>query len=126
MAEKMGLVHIRVGITNKDSGTFTYYTGLVDTGTTRPILPSKIAEELGIEKGPTTDVMTGNGLVTMYDGVANFEIEGMQTYSQIWISDHMDKVIIGLIALESVGLAVDSKKGTLKKKEFLFYNIASK
>ncbi len=119
----MGFVHIKVGISSIKSDRFSYYTALIDTGATKPVLPSKIAEELGIEKGVQRSVMTGNGPVTMYESSAYFEIEGMKTVSPIWISDFMDKILIGVIALESVGLAVDPKKGTLKKEDFLLYKM---
>ncbi len=122
--ERMGHVHVKVGIASVTGGTFRYYTALIDTGATKTILPASIAKELGIEKGEAMSVMTGNGPVTLYESLARMKIEGINADSPIWISDQMQQVIVGVLTLESAGLSVDPKNKKLKKEELLFYAAA--
>ncbi len=117
----MGHVYVRIGLGCLTGDKFRYYTGLIDTGATKTVLPSGIAKELGIEKGAARSVMTGNGPAAVYEGTARLEIEGSGIVSPIWISDQVHEVVIGVTTLELMGLAVDPREGKLKKGEFLFY-----
>jgi predicted aspartyl protease len=39
----------------------------------------------------------------------------------VWISDFIDKVLLGVVVLESFGLEVDPATGTLKERPLFLY-----
>jgi len=43
----------------------------------------------------------------------------------VWISDIIDKVLIGVVVLESFGFEVDSATGKLKERPLLLYQAKS-
>lgn len=122
--KKMGFVHIRVGISKLNEQNFKYYYAMVDTGATLTVIPSKIAEENGIKREEAKRVLTGSGTAIMYEGRVDIEINGERLPQRIWISDSMERILIGVTTLEQLGLSVDPKKGTLRKEEFLLYALA--
>jgi len=81
----------------------------------------KIAEELGIEPISEEEVVTGAGLIKVKRGEAWIKLKGKEGPFNVWISDFIDKVLLGVVVLESLGFDVDPATGTLKERPLLLY-----
>ncbi|MDE1873532.1 MAG: retroviral-like aspartic protease family protein [Candidatus Micrarchaeota archaeon] len=98
-----------------------FATALIDTGADRTLIPRKLAEELGIETDGEEWVKMGNGPVKIPYGGVEMTLMGHWAYEKAWISDKVDKVLIGVLALENLGLKVNPKKGILEEEEQALY-----
>jgi len=94
---------------------------LVDTGASLTTLPKKIADELGIKPTTQEQVSTGAGIIKISRGRAWIELKGKEDAFPVWISDVVDKVLLGVVVLESFGFRVDPTTGTLEEKPLLLY-----
>jgi len=95
---------------------------LVDMGATLTVLPRRLAEELEIEPVSTEHVMTGAGPVRVERGRAWIKLGGKEEAFPVWISSFVDKVLLGVVVLESLGFEVDPTTGTLREKPLLMYS----
>jgi len=94
---------------------------LVDTGATLTTLPQKLADELGITAVTQERVNTGAGTIKISRGRAWIKLKGKDDAFPVWISDFIDKVLLGVVVLESLGFKVDPTTGTLEEKPLLLY-----
>jgi clan AA aspartic protease len=94
---------------------------LVDTGATLTTLPKKLADELGIKPTSEEKVSTGAGIINITRGEAWIKVNGKEGPFNVWISDFVDKVLLGVVVLESLGFKVDPTTGTLEEKTLLLY-----
>ena len=94
---------------------------LVDTGATLTTLPQKLADELGIKPTTQEEVSTGAGIIKVSRGQAWIKLNGKEGPFSIRISDIIDKVLLGVVVLESLGFKVDPTTGTLEEKPLLLY-----
>ena len=94
---------------------------LVDTGASLTVLPRKLAEELGIKTLSEEKIATGAGEVKIERGRAWIRLKDKEDAFPVWISDFIDKVLLGVVVLESFGFEVDPTTGTLKSKPLLLY-----
>ncbi|MEM2821963.1 MAG: aspartyl protease, partial [Thermoproteota archaeon] len=54
-------------------------------------------------------------------GRAWIRLEGKESPFDIWISDIIDRVLIGVVVLETFGFEVDPTTGTIREKPLLLY-----
>lgn len=54
-------------------------------------------------------------------GEARVKVKGKETPTSVWVSDFINKVLLGVVVLESLGFEVDQTTGTLKEKPLLMY-----
>jgi len=94
---------------------------LVDTGASLTTLPKKLADELGIRETSHEQVSTGAGIVKISRGRAWIKLQGKEDAFPVWISDVIDKVLLGVVVLESFGFKVDPTTGALEEKPLLLY-----
>lgn len=94
---------------------------LVDTGASLTVLPKELADELGIEAVSEERVSTGAGKVKVSRGRAWIKLKGKEDAFPVWISDFIDKVLIGVVVLQSLGFEVDPTTETLKEVPLLLY-----
>jgi aspartyl protease family protein len=94
---------------------------LVDTGASLATLPKKLADELGIKPTTEEEVSTGAGSIKISRAEAWIKVNGKEGPFNIWISDIIDKVLLGVVVLESLGFKVDPTTGTLEEKPLLLY-----
>jgi clan AA aspartic protease len=94
---------------------------LVDTGASLTTLPKKIADELGIEPITQEHVSTGAGTITITRGRAWIKLKGKEDAFPVWISDFIDRILLGVVVLESFGFKVDPTTGMLEEKPLLLY-----
>lgn len=94
---------------------------LVDTGATLTVVPRKLAEELNLEVTGKSTVETGAGKLEFERSRIWMELEGRSEIVPALISNIIDKVLIGVVALEALGLQVDPIAGKLKEWTWLLY-----
>ena len=117
----MGHSWVEVEISDLERRKLTKVKALVDTGASLTVLPKKLAEELEIKPLKTEEVSTGAGIVKVERGRAWVKIKDKEDAFPVWISDIIDKVLLGVVVLESFGFEVDPTTGTLKEKPLLLY-----
>jgi len=121
----MGHTWVEVEISDIERRKFKKVKVLVDTGTSLSVLPKRIAEELGIEAESVDEVATGAGIIKVKRGTAWIKLKGKEGPFNVWISDIIDKVLIGVVVLESFGFEVDPATGKLKERPLLLYQAKS-
>lgn len=112
-----GAVHVTVTIRNPAdrerewSGLF-----LVDTGATDSLVPRKHLEEIGLEPigGRTYELADGSDL-RLDIGVAEIEFMGDTVGGTVMFGDDNAEPLLGVTALESVGIEVDPVNQRLKR-----------
>lgn len=117
----MGHVTVRVKLANPVSRSKDTVVdkALVDTGATFTTIPQAIATKLGLKSLGKRRVRTATRSQLLDQSFAYIEIDGKNTVSPLLISRTLDKILIGVITLEALGLSVDPTKGTLKETETL-------
>ena len=117
----MGHSWVEVEISDLEKKKSTVVKALVDTGASLTVLPEKIAEELGIEPISEEKVSTGAGEIKVKRGRAWIKLKGKEDAFPVWISGFIDKVLLGVVVLESFGFDVDPTTGTLRERPLLLY-----
>jgi len=117
----MGHSWVEVEITDLEKKKSTVVRALVDTGASLTVLPERLAAELGIEAVSEERVSTGAGEIKVKRGRAWIKLKGREDAFPVWISDFIDKVLLGVVVLESFGFDVDPTTGTLKERPLLLY-----
>jgi clan AA aspartic protease len=113
----MGLTHVTVtvrslaGRKGKVQGEF-----LVDTGATDTFAPAKGLRKAGVQAVGRTAYELADGTVHEYDfGVAQIEFMGEVTAGRVIFGPDDAEPLLGVTALESVGILVDPANKTLKR-----------
>ena len=117
----MGHVRVAVDIANPlmPGRSVSIPDALVDTGATRTTIPRTLAHELSLEIRGTVDIRTAAGVTKKNWSFAQITVNGRESFGDIFVSDSYSGVLIGVITLESLGLAVDPKSGELIDSPFL-------
>ena len=117
----MDRVWVRARIGDPDRKRITGVEALVDTGATLTVIPKQLARELGLEATGRVPVMTAGGRIELERTRIWIELEGKEDIVSAVISDIIDKVLIGVTTLETLGLQVDPVTGKLKEWVILLY-----
>ena len=117
----MGHTWVEVEISDLERKKSKRVKALVDTGASLTVLPEEMAKALGIEPKSEEEVVTGAGLIKVKRGEAWIKLKGKEGPFNVWISDIIDKVLLGVVVLESLGFDVDPATGTLKERPLLLY-----
>jgi aspartyl protease family protein len=113
----MGVTHVTVTVTVRNpaqpdrawDGLF-----LVDTGAVDCLVPGKYLREIGIEpKGKRTYELADGSEVKLDIGVAEIEFMGDIVGTTVIFGDDAAEPILGVTALESVGIEVDPRNQRL-------------
>jgi clan AA aspartic protease len=120
----MGHSWIEVEISDLGKKKSLKIEALVDTGASLTVLPHKLADELGIAATSEEKVTTGAGEIKVKGADVWIKIRDREKTNPVWISEIIDKVLIGVVTLESLGFAVDPTTGTLKERPLLLYLVA--
>jgi aspartyl protease family protein len=115
----MGHVNVKLKLANPVSlsGAAIEASALVDTGATFTTIPRHMSEKLGLRVTGKRRVRTASGLETLEQSFASVEINSNLTVTPILVSDTLDKILVGVITLEALGLTVDPTTGQLKEAE---------
>jgi predicted aspartyl protease len=92
---------------------------LVDTGASFTTIPRATAQELGLSVYGRRSARSAAGIIEIDESYVMFEYDGRQTVTPVWISETYAGVLIGVLTLESLGLAVDPGTGKLTESELL-------
>jgi len=113
----MGLTHVTVTIkASLDSKRIYEDDFLVDTGSTDCLAPAKELRKIGIMPvGKTTHELADGSPKELEFGIAVIEFMGDITAGRIIFAPDNTEPILGVLALESVGIIVDPKTQTLKR-----------
>lgn len=113
----MGLTKVTVKISGFQEGKGSYEAlFLVDTGATDSMAPGDELEKIGIPKQSKMAYELADGTVKEYSfGIVKIEFMGEITAGRIIFGDKDIEPILGVTALESVGILVDPVKKTLKR-----------
>jgi clan AA aspartic protease len=117
----LGHVEVDIVLSNPETGAKTEEKGLVDTGATLSVLPRKLVESLRLSIKSQSKAMTARGPVSVDLSDVNVEISGKTATVRVAISDLIDRLLIGVTTLETLGLIVDPLAGQLKESYYLLY-----
>ena len=117
----MGHVRATVRITNPYDRSFSAEVpaALITTGATRTLIPRSLANELRLRLEGNREVRTAAGIQRLDQAAALITLQGEETFGDVWVSDSFPSVLVGVVTLESLGLAVDPSNERLVKREFL-------
>jgi predicted aspartyl protease len=88
---------------------------LVDIGVTLTVVPRRIDGELQLSVIRRRRVARAKDVAELDECIGVAEIMGGKGYTHILVSDDVDVVLIGAVALETLGLEVDPVAGELKE-----------
>ncbi|MEW6070546.1 MAG: aspartyl protease family protein [Candidatus Thermoplasmatota archaeon] len=117
----MGHVWVDVEISNEARTESKKVRGLIDTGATLTTLPEPLAKELKIEVIKEDRIQTAAGLINIKKGRVFIKIENKEDLQTIWTSDIIDKVLIGSVTLETLGLKVNPVTGKVEETPLILY-----
>jgi clan AA aspartic protease len=113
----MGLTKVTTRITPFGEGEKSYEAlFLVDTGATNSTVPAPELERIGLRREGEMVYELANGEVREYGyGLARIEFMGEITAGRIIFGEPDCDPLLGVTALESVGIMVDPANKTLKR-----------
>jgi len=113
----MGLIHVTVTLKANQEIKKKYESDfLVDTGATDCMAPASALEQAGIARRGKMTYELADGRNVEYDfGLAEIEFMGELTSGRIIFGPEKTEAILGVTALESVGILVDPVRQTLKR-----------
>ena len=113
----MGLTHVTVTLTNLAKSKQGYEgLFLVDTGAIHCMVPASELKKSGVEiEGKDTYELANGQPIELDYGFARISFMGYETVTQVIFGPENAEPILGVVALENVGIAVDPKSKTLKK-----------
>jgi clan AA aspartic protease len=113
----MGLTHVTVRISKLAEGNGAYEADfLVDTGATDSFAPASELRKAGIQPVGKTVYELANGRVEEYEfGLAEISFMGERTAGRIIFGPDNAEPLLGVTALESVGITIDPANRTLKR-----------
>ncbi len=113
----MGLTKVTARISSFGNGSKFYETVfLVDTGATDSMLPTPELEKIGVKKEGKMSYELADGTVREYPfGLARIEFMGETTAGRVIFGEPECEPLLGVTALESVGIVVDPANKALKR-----------
>jgi clan AA aspartic protease len=113
----MGLTKVTTKLTSIADPLKSYEAlFLVDTGATDSMAPADELEKMGIPKKGKTAYELADGTIREYSfGLAQIEFMGETTAGRVIFGEPGAEPLLGVTALESVGIVVDPANKTLKR-----------
>lgn len=113
----MGLMHVTVSLSALRSTNGAYEADfLVDTGATDSLAPGSELKKIGVQPVGKTAYELADGTVQEYPfGLVQISFMGEITAGRVIFGPDHAEPILGVTALESVGIAVDPANRTLKR-----------
>jgi len=113
----MGLTHVTVTLKSFVSTNGSYEADfLVDTGASDSLAPGAALKEIGVKPVGMTVYELADGTIKEYPyGLVQIEFMGEITAGRVIFGPDDVEPILGVTALESVGILVDPANRTLKR-----------
>ncbi len=119
----MGHVEVDVVMTSPE-GVSVNTKALVDTGATLTVIPDRIAKRLKLRlAGEKVKVATAKGSDQLDLTHVTLEIDGKKRILPALVSRHIDRVLLGVIALEAMQLRVNPITEKLEEYSALLYRV---
>ncbi len=118
----MGHVRTKITIANPSDQTLESTSdALVDAGATFTVIPANLAAQLQLQASETRRVRTATGDITLDLTNAVVRIDGKSASNPVLVSKTIDRILVGVITLESLSLTVDPTTGELNEAEALLF-----
>ena len=118
----MGHIEVDVVISDVDGKRSAKARALVDTGATLSIIPSSVFEELDLKfSGEKVKVSTAKGSARLNLTYAWVEVAGKKRLIPALVSRDVNRVLLGVTALESMQLKVNPITEKLEEHPALLY-----
>lgn len=119
----MGEVRVEIVAVNPWTGARSEaMVALADTGATLTVLPGQVLDRLGIPRLRRVFLVLAEGRRQERDvGDAAVALDGDSVLGRVVFGEPGDAVLLGLTALEQLGLAVDPVQRRLLPADFLLY-----
>ena len=113
----MGITKVTTRISNLSKSGEPYETEfMVDTGSIDCMAPTSALRQAGIAKEWKSVYELANGTIVEYDvGFARVAFMGEETVTQIIFGPEATEPLLGVVALENLGIIVDPVSRTLKR-----------
>lgn len=114
----MGLIHVTVALKAMSEETETAFESLflLDTGATDSMAPGSELKKAGIKTSGRMAYELADGSTTEYDfGLAVIEFMGEVTAGRVIFGPDDSEPLLGVTALESVGITIDPARKALKR-----------
>ena len=113
----MGLIHVTVTLRSSEKSRKKYEADfLVDTGATDSMAPAKELRRAGIRRRGKMAYELANGSTVEYDfGLVEIEFLGELTSGRVLLGPDGCEPLLGVTALESVGITIDPASQRLKR-----------
>src|SRR5262245_61139584 len=113
----MGLIHVTVMLRRVDAAEPSYEADfLVDTGATHSMVPARELRRIGVEPVGAMAYELADGSLREYAfGLARIEFMGEVTAGRVLFGPDGSEPLLGVTALDSVGITVDPPNHTLKR-----------
>ena len=113
----MGVTRVTTKMTSVEGERKSYEDlFLVDTGATDSLVPADELERIGIRRLGTMAYELADGAVREYAfGIVQIEFMGEITAGRVIFGEPGSEPLLGVTALESVGIMVDPANKTLKR-----------
>ena len=113
----MGLTYVTVELSALGSADSTYSTEfLVDTGATDTLAPASALRAAGLTPAGRTSYELADGRVEEFDfGLAKISFMGEVTAGRVIFGPDTAAPLLGVTALESVGILVDPANKSLRR-----------
>jgi len=113
----MGLTHVTVTLKSLGPSPDTYAADfLVDTGATDSLAPTVELRKIGVQPVGKTVYELADGTIQEYPfGLVQIEFMGEITAGRVIFGPDDAEPLLGVTALESVGITIDPANRTLKR-----------
>jgi clan AA aspartic protease len=113
----MGLTHVTVTLKALQNGGETYEADfVVDTGATDSRAPGSELRRAGVKAAGTTVYELADGSIQEYEfGLVEIKFMGEVTAGRVIFGPDTAEPLLGVTALESVGITIDPANRTLKR-----------
>jgi len=113
----MGLTRVTTKLTSLTASEPPYEAlFLVDTGATDSLAPADELEKIGVQQEGKMSYQLADGTVKEYPfGLVRIEFMGETTAGRVIFGEPGSEPLLGVTALESVGIMVDPANKTLKR-----------
>ena len=116
----MGIVKVRFKVYNPaDMSRYVEVDGIVDTGAVYSVISASLLDSIGIKPLERRRFLAFGGYVERDVGAAIVEVMGRRGAVTVIFGEERDVNVLGVTALEALGLEVDVIRGTLKETEQL-------
>lgn len=112
----MGLTQVTTRLTSLQGGGRYEAVFLVDTGAVDSMAPADELERIGVKREGKTSYELADGTLKEYSyGLVRIEFMGETTAGRVIFGEPGSEPLLGVTALESVGIMVDPANQTLKR-----------